>query len=62
MIKNNNDVNAGYFEYKMTNELAQSYLKMRKGKERTSDIQNYLCNIVNEEYGIKGICTKVLTF
>ena len=50
------------FEYKMTPELVQTYLKMRKGKEKTMDPQEYLCKIVNEEYGIKGTCSKVLTF
>lgn len=56
-MKNNNT-----FEYKMTPEMVQTYLKMRKGKDKTADIQEYLCKIVNEEYGIKGVCAKVLTF
>lgn len=54
---NNND-----FEYKMSEQLVQTYLKMRKGKDKTADPQEYLCKIINEEYGIKGNCTKVLTF
>lgn len=50
------------FEYKMSPVLVNTYLKMRKGKEKTGDIQEYLCRVVNEEFGLKGICTKVLTF
>lgn len=50
------------FEYKMSPELMQNYLKMRKNKDKGRDVQTYLCNIVNEEFGVKGKCVKVLTF
>ena len=50
------------FEYKMTAAMADNYLRMRKGAQKNISMQEYLCNIVNEEFGIKGICTKVLTF
>ena len=50
------------FEYKMTTRLYEEYLKGRKGKNKNLDPQTYLCQIINEEYGIKGTCVKVLTF
>ena len=50
------------FEYKMTTRLYEEYLKGRKGKNKNLDPQTYLCQIINEEYGIKGTCVRVLTF
>lgn len=61
-MKQNNEISNGYFEYKMTPEMTQFYLKNRKGKDKTADLQEYLCRIVNTEFGIKGTCIKVLTF
>ena len=50
------------FEYKMSGQLVQTYLKMRKGKDKTADPQEYLCKIVNEEYGIKGTISRVVFY
>ena len=52
----------GTIEYKMTAEMAAMYLKARKGADKQLDPQPYLCKVVNEEFGIKGECTKVLFF
>ena len=59
-------MNKGYgsIEYKMPEELAKELLKKRKGKESVNKMKpnEYLCYVVNEEFGIKGNCVKVLTF
>ena len=54
--------NKGDFEYKMTKELADFYLKNRQGKDKNKHPQEYLCEVVNEFFYIKGNCTKVLFF
>ena len=50
------------FEYKMTARLCDEYLKSRKGEDKRLPPQEFLCKVVNQEYGIKGTCVKVLTF
>lgn len=65
MIKNKKKVivsQKGNFEYKMTKEMANAYLNARKGEEKKKHPQEYLCQIVNNEFGIKGNCTRVLFF
>lgn len=65
MAKNKKKVvvsNKGDFEYKMTKEMANAYLNTRKGEEKKKHPQEYLCQVVNNEFGIKGTCTKVLFF
>lgn len=65
MIKNKKKVivsQKGNFEYKMTKEMANAYLNARKGEEKKKHPQEYLCQIVNNEFGIKGTCTRVLFF
>ena len=53
---------AGYIEYKMPKQMAQEYFKLRKGEEQKMRPNEYLCKIVNENFGIKGYCTNVITF
>ena len=65
MIKNKKKVivsQKGNFEYKMTKEMANAYLNARKGEEKKKHPQDYLCQVVNNEFGIKGNCTRVLFF
>lgn len=65
MIKNKKKVvvsQKGNFEYKMTKEMANAYLKDRKGTDKNKHPQDYLCQVVNNEFGIKGNCTRVLFF
>lgn len=65
MIKNKKKVvvsQKGNFEYKMTKEMANAYLNARKGEEKKKHPQEYLCQIVNDNFGIKGTCTRVLFF
>lgn len=54
-------------EYKMEESVAREYLKANKSFGKSTNInhekaQEYLCKIVNDEYGILGNCVKVLTF
>lgn len=47
------------FEYIMSKEMADFLLKQRKGEDKKSKQQEYLRKVVNTEFGIKGICSKV---
>ena len=49
-------------EYEMPKELAKQILLTRKGTEKNMHPQEYLKKVVNEEFGIKGYCTKVTTY
>lgn len=51
----------GDIEYEMTKEMAKQILATRKGGEQNIPPQKFLCQVVNEEFGIKGNCTHVLT-
>lgn len=51
---------AGYVEYKMSNTMAKEYLNARKGDDRKKHPQEFLCDLVNKEFGVKGVCTRVL--
>ena len=55
--------NEGYgnFEYEMSKEMAKQILATRKGTEQNMQPQEFLCQVVNEEFGIKGHCVKVNT-
>lgn len=53
---------AGSIEYKMPEKMAQTYLKMRKGDDAKRNPQEYLCKVVNEEFGLKGYCVKVIRY
>lgn len=48
------------FEYKMSREMANEYLKNRKGPEKNKRPQEFLCNLVNTEFGIRGNCIRVV--
>lgn len=48
------------FEYKMSKEMANEYLKNRKGPEKNKRPQEFLCNLVNTEFGIIGNCIRVV--
>ena len=58
--KNNLIINDG-FEYKMTKTMADALLKERKGSEELKmHPQAYLCQVVNEQFGVKGTCIHVI--
>lgn len=51
----------GGIEYEMSKELAKQILATRKGSDQNMNPQEFLCRVVNEEFGLKGNCTRVLT-
>ena len=51
----------GGIEYEMSKELAKQILATRKGTDQNCNPQEFLCRVVNEEFGLKGNCTRVLT-
>ena len=51
----------GGIQYEMTKEMAKQLLATRKGAEQNMPPQKFLCQVVNEEFGVKGNCTRVLT-
>lgn len=48
-------------EYEMPKEMAKVLLAERKGGDRNMRPQDYLCKVVNEDFGILGNCVKVTT-
>lgn len=55
---NNNSVIYGEeFEYQMASSLAKGLLN---GDRKINDRQQFLIDYVNREFGLKGICTKVI--
>ena len=53
---------AGFIEYKMPERMAQEYLKSRKGDDAKMRPNDYLCKVVNENFGLKGHCVKVIRY
>ena len=51
---------AGTIEYKMPEQTARELLKMRKGDETKMTPNEYLCKVVNEQYGLLGCCVRVI--
>jgi hypothetical protein len=49
-------------EYEMPKALAKEILATRKGADRNMRPQEFLCKVINEEFGIKGNCVKVTTY
>lgn len=49
-------------EYKMPKEMANMYIRTAKSDYAKKHTTEYLCKIVNEEFGIKGDCVNVITF
>ena len=48
-------------EYEMPKEMARMLLAERKGGDRNMHPQEYLKKVVNETFGIKGYCVKVIS-
>ena len=49
----------GNIEYEMSKLMAKEILATRKGGERNIPPQKFLCQVVNDEFGLKGNCIKV---
>ena len=50
----------GFVEYKMSETMAKDLLAQRKGDELKMRPVEYLCKIVNERFGLKGVCNNVI--
>ena len=46
-------------EYTMSKTMANEILAGRKGDDRKMHPQAYLCKYVNEQMGLRFVCTKV---
>ena len=42
--------------------MAKAYLKYRKGSDLKMDANDFLCKVVNDNFGLKGRCVKVLRY
>ena len=51
---------AGAIEYKMTELMAEELLKTRKGDEFKMTENEFLCKVVNETFGVKCNCVRVI--
>lgn len=52
--------NTNEIAYRMPVGVAKVYLKNRHGDENKMNNQTYLCKMVNQDYGLKGNCVKVI--
>ena len=59
---NKENVYAGYIEFKMPEAMAQAYLETRNKNEKNKNPKEFLINVVNEEFGLKGRCVNVITY
>jgi hypothetical protein len=50
----------GNIEYKMPTAMAKMYLGTRNGDEKKMKPNDFLCKIVNEEFGLKENCVRVI--
>lgn len=50
------------YKYKMSKVMAKDLLSNRKGEEAKMHPQDFLCKVVNEEYGLKGTCIEVIFY
>lgn len=53
---------AGCIEYKMPESMARELLKNRKGDETKMRPNEFLCKVVNENFGLKGHCVNVIRY
>ena len=53
---------AGFIEYKMPEAMAKAYLNGRTVEEKKMRPNDFLCKIVNEEFDLKGYCTRVIRY
>lgn len=52
--------NTNEIAYRMPAGVAKAYLKNRHGDEIKMNNQAYLCKMVDQDYGLKGNCVKVI--
>ena len=52
----------GFFEYKMPETMARELLKTSKGEETKMKPNDFLCKVVNENFGLKDRCVNVIRY
>lgn len=53
---------SGNIEYKMSDKMARELLKNRNGDEAKMRPNDFLCKVVNENFGLKGHCVNVIRY
>lgn len=49
-----------FIEYKMPKEIVLDLLNNRNDLDKNVDFQKFLCDYVNNEYGLNGYCIRVI--
>ena len=49
-----------FIEYKMPKEIILDLLNNRNDLDKNVDFQKFLCDYVNNEYGLNGYCIRVI--
>ena len=52
----------GKIEYKMPEQMARELLKTRRDEELKMRPNDFLCKVVNENFGLKGLCVNVIRY
>ena len=53
------EIKSMYYEYVMTKAMANDLLNNRTGDDKKMNPADYLIKVVNNEFGVLGICAKV---
>lgn len=53
------NMKSGYVEYTMSKTMAQELLKSRKAEEKKMKPNDYLCKVINEQFGLMGTCSVI---
>lgn len=53
---------AGGIEYKMPEKMAKEFLKNRTEEEKKMHLNDFLCKVVNEQFGLLYNCVKVIRY
>ena len=53
------EIKTMYYEYVMTKAMANDLLNNRTGDDKKMNPADYLIKVVNNEFGVLGICSKV---
>ena len=50
----------GNFEYQMDKKMFDTIVKARKGEDKKKNPFKYVVDYINQSFGIKGNCSKVI--
>ena len=48
------------FEYQMDRAMFNDLISNRKGENKKKNPHKYVIDVINEQFGILGVCTKVI--